>query len=395
MISYDPAKISVEIVYLKSITTALGGSISVLDLEQSSEKKEVMHRMDCPLSVARAFIQKHKKVTKYLIPVLTAIVKYEDRIICLERHPLGTFAELETEGFDGTMQRWTPDCELNIDRYINPLIFKQNREWFFDGRYIYSFNSLDMQQVIDTAAAISDDGKFKKLICVSLDTQELANADKIEPTERTCLAFVANTGEYSVSPPIWKDLTSVGNTKIDNEDDAGIMRFSFDNIDEQMSVNLNFALAAGKQIGSTFGYDYIEPLQLPRMMIDLHTVNLPNVPKQVKATYDIGIKFTHTMAWLLGLLSKADNLDTYIIMRSLMKYLTQKGIFRNSSFKAKNVFVEQQSIKNVQMKSLDALLEDTEYTRLNLAHIIEQARVSGSRRTRQSGTSLGGLVTEN
>ncbi|RWZ87304.1 MAG: hypothetical protein EO766_12325 [Hydrotalea sp. AMD] len=394
MIHYDPSRITVEIVRLKSVTTALGGSISVLDEENSSYRKEVTKRIKCPLSVARAFIQKHKKTTKYLIPVITAIVKYDDIVLTLERHPLGTFGEMESLGFDGEMKKWQPDSELNLDRYINPLIFKPTREWFFDGRYIYSFNSLDIDKEIANAQHLTEDGQFRKLICMSIDTQELANADKITPTERTCVTFVSNTGQYSISPPIWKDLSTVGANKLeDDESNPSINMYSFNKIDEQMSVNLNFALAAGRSIGSMFGYNFVEPLQLPRLMIDLHTVNLPNVPKQIRATYDIGIRFTHAMAWLLGLLRNADNLDNYIMMRSLMKYLTQKGVYRNTAFKAQNVFQEGHSVQTVPLKSVDELLDEDNFTRLNLINIIEQAKSSARRKS--SGTmNIGGLISE-
>jgi hypothetical protein len=394
MISYDPSLISIELVRLKSVTTALGGSISILNDNLSSHKKEVTTRVTCPLSVARAFIQKHKKVTRYIIPVVTAVVRYDNKIICLERHPLGTFGEMESETLNGSMKEWQPDCDLNLERYITPLTNKATREWFFDGRYIYSLNSLDIQKEIDNATHLTETGTFRKLSVMSIDTQELANADKIQPVERTCVAFVTSTGEYSISPPIWKDLSTVGANKLDDNSDApSINMHSFDKLDEQMSVNLNFALAAGRQIGLRFGYDYVEPLQLPKLMIDLHTVNLPNIPKQIRSTYDIEIKFTHCMAWLLGLLQKADDLDTYIMMRSLMKYLTQKGVYRNTAFKAQNIFQDELTVADVELKSLDVLMDDKNFTKMSLSHIIEAARKSGSRKPANT-INVGGLVSE-
>lgn len=371
MIKYDPNLVSIQIVRLKTVTTALGGSITIVDDKKSSDTLEVIKRVECPLSIARAFIQRHKKVTKYLVPVLTAIVRYDDKIISLERHPLGTFGQLEGEGLNDQIVTWTPDSELNLSKYVNEFITNSNKEWYFDGRYIYSFNNQDINLMLNDAQRMSNDGFFRKLDVTSIDTQVLSQSDKLEPSNRTCVAFVSSNGQYSISPPIWKDVSSVGNTKMDDDTN---LTYNFDAIDERMSVNLNFALSAGKQIGELFGYDSIQPLQLPRLMIELHTVNLPNVQQQVKATYDIGLSFTHTFAWLLGLLNQSNNLDTFIAMRSLMKYLTKRGIFRKDSFRQKNIFQEHKSIHDIEVRPIQEIIDENDFSKLSLGSIINKAK---------------------
>ncbi len=378
MIKYDPSLMTIELVRIKSLSLALGGSITIIDEEKSSDTKEVTKRIESPIAPTRAFIQKHKKTTKYLIPVWTAIVRYDNKICALERHPLGTFGDIETEGLDGTMRVWEPDSQLNLDRYIHPLVNKPGKEWFFDGRYIYSFTNDNIDSIVRQAPYLSQSGNFRKINVMSIDTQKVMYADELQPVERTCVAYVSSTGEYSITPPIWKNLDSVGGTKI-TEDESVKMGFNFDSLNEYMAVNLNFALNAGKQIGEMFGYDRIEPLQLPRLMIDLHTVNLPNIPKQIKSTYDIGMSFSNTFAWLLGLLREADTLESYIMMRSIMKYLTQKGIYRANTFKEANIFVESKSLNDVQLKDMDELLESSDYTKLKLMDIIQQAKSAGKR----------------
>lgn len=378
MIKYDPSLMTIELVRIKSLSLALGGSITIIDEEKSDDTKEVTKRIESPIAPTRAFIQKHKKNTKYLIPVWTAIVRYDNKICALERHPLGTFGDVETEGLDGTMRVWEPDSQLNLDRYIHPLVNKPGKEWFFDGRYIYSFTNDNIDSIVRQAPYLSQSGNFRKINVMSIDTQKVMYADELQPVERTCVAYVSSTGEYSITPPIWKNLDSVGGTKI-TEDESTKMGFNFDSLNEYMAVNLNFALNAGKQIGEMFGYDRIEPLQLPRLMIDLHTVNLPNIPKQIKSTYDIGMSFSNTFAWLLGLLREADTLESYIMMRSIMKYLTQKGIYRANTFKEANIFVDSKSLNDVQLKDMDELLESSDYTKLKLIDIIQQAKLAGKR----------------
>lgn len=378
MIKYDPSLMTIELVRIKSLSLALGGSITIIDEEKSDDTKEVTKRVESGIAPTRAFIQKHKKTTKYLIPVWTAIVRYDNKICALERHPLGTFGDVETEGLDGTMRVWEPDSQLNLDRYIHPLVNKPGKEWFFDGRYIYSFTNDNIDSIVRQAPYLSQSGNFRKINVMSIDTQKVMYADELQPVERTCVAYVSSTGEYSITPPIWKNLDSVGGTKI-TEDESVKMGFNFDSLNEYMAVNLNFALNAGKQIGEMFGYDRIEPLQLPRLMLDLHTINLPNIPKQIKSTYDIGMSFSNTFAWLLGLLREADTLESYIMMRSIMKYLTQKGIYRANTFKEANIFVDSKSLNDVQLKDMDELLESSDYTKLKLINIIQQAKLAGKR----------------
>lgn len=393
MIEFDPTNISIEIVLLKSITQALGGAIQVINEEKSSGKKEIYNRIKVPLSVSRAFIQKHQKITKYLKPVYTAVIRYEDRVIALERHPLGTMGELTTEGLDGSPRTWIPASQSNIDQLVFPLLYNSLRQWYFDGRYIFSFATQDIDQLIEEGVPMTSDGKFRKITSTTIDMQELSTADKLQPQERSCLAFVADSGVNAISPPIWKDANSIGSSKSDAEDKN--LPKSFDRMDDSMSVNLNFALKAGKEIGAMFGYEYVEPLQLPRLMIELHTVNIPNIPNQIKATYDIGLQFTHAMSWLLGLSRKANNLDTYIMMRSLLKYLTSKGIYHNSTFSAANVFIGEQSIKDVPLLDIDTLMKDKDYTKMSMAAIVEQAKSSSKRRSRDNVIgSIAGLVTE-
>lgn len=405
MIKFDLDKLTTEIVYLKSVTTALGGSISVLDDTKSTGTKEVMKRVAVPMAVARAFIQRHKKVTKYLKPTLTAIIKYDGMVIALERHPLGALGELEEEGLFGT-KTWEPAAVANVNQFLKPIVENQMREWFFDGRYVFSFSSKDMDSVMREATFLTLDGKYRKVVATSIDMQEVYNVDKMSPTDRSCLAFVTKDMQYAVSPPIWKDLSDVGTTQLrkagveiedeELDDEEGttvptkvVKQFSFDEIDTNLSVNLNFALKAGAEVGNLFGYDAVQALQLPRLMVELRTVNLPNIPKEVKATYDIGIRFTHALAWLLGMSKKTDSLESMLVVRSLMKYLTQRGVFRNNVFAADRVFLADKSVKDVPLVSDASALGAVDRFEL-----IQQAMQNKKMRDTTTVGSIGTLATE-
>ena len=361
MIPFNPTELYVEHVYLKSVTTALGGSISVIDDERSTEEQEVFKKIKAPMAVVRAFVEENKKVSRYLKPVLTAVTYYGDHVVALERHPYRTDdsqGELLTN-LAGELMNWTSDSERNIDKYVAPL----NGDWFIDGTFIYTFTDTDKEQ----AESISGDGRFKSVGVRAYKLGHIHKSEKLSsPEDRTCLLYTAANGQQAMSPPIWKQLSGVGEKALgltEDEDGDGTAHadalgvvtgnHQFDRINETLAVNLAFALTAGKKIADVFGYDSIEPLGLDELMIQLRTVNLPRVAKEVKQTFDIGMPFTHAVAWLLGLTTRAESLDGYIVLRSLMKYLTTKGIYRKNSFLPSAVYRPDQSQDSVQLMTME------------------------------------------
>lgn len=360
MITFDATKVTFSIVQLKSITTALGGSMSVIDERVSTPAKEVMKRISVPLAIARDFAVRHKKITKYLKPVLVGVAYYDDMVIALERHPLSTFGELETESVDGTMRRWEPDMVGHF-RQISAAIEHSNNNWYFDGRYVYAFAQRCVEETLEQGQRLSDDGMFRKVPTQTFDLNTLHSNTVLNIAERSCLGFVSTRGDYVVSPPIWKNLDDVGATQLTKanssgmvDDDTGMAIGKFDTINDTLSVNLNFALKAASEVGKVFGYEAVEPLQLSRLMIELCTVNLPNVPKEVKSSYCTGMKFTHAIAWLLGLQRRTDNLETMIMVRGLLKYLTKRGIFRANMFDGSKVFHAGMTATDVKLIDVEA-----------------------------------------
>jgi hypothetical protein len=205
---------------------------------------------------------------------------------------------------------------------------------------------------------------------------ELGNKNKLVLEERSSLAFVSNAGDIVVSPPIWKKLEDVGGTQLVKagvvSEDGAVMG-NFDSIDDNLGVNLSFALKAGQEIGQAFGYEHVEPLQLSKLMIELSTVNLPNVSNEIKASYAIDMKFTHAIAWLLGMLRRADTLKTTLIVRSLLKYLTKRGMFRNNMFNAAKIFKSGKTVDDVKAVSAEDLSKH-EPLQLSLEAILKHAQ---------------------
>lgn len=392
MIKFEVDKLTVEIVSLKSCTTALNGSIRIIDEEATKvDGKEIYKKINVPMAIIRAFQIRHK-TSNYLKPVVTAIVLYNGHPVALERHPLGTIGARFSEGLMGERE-WTPDCLNNIIRFIEPLCMNSD-EWYFDGKYIYHYpHSID--DCVKGGEYLTKNGMFR---AVEVSTIQLSNLDdrtKLEPVERTCLAFVSSTGQYAITPPIWKNLSGVGSSALGRTDaEDAELKYQFDAVDEHLSVNLAFALKAGKQIGELFGHEEIDPLKLPELMIQLQTVNLPNISKSVKQTYDIGMKFSHAMAWLIGMSNRIDTLDSYMVIRSLLKYLTTKGIFRKNMFNANSVFKTGHDLESIQKMSKDDALESA--SNLSVDEILKRIRVNAA--TRRNGaqeTVVGGLYGAN
>lgn len=386
MIKFEVDKLSVEVVHLKSCTTALGGSIRVVDEERTEQTgKEVYTKINAPIAVVRAFQQKHN-TSNYFKPVATAVVYYGDHIVAIERHPLGSLGSATFEGLDGNEVEWTPESQKNIEQFIEPLCM-HNEDWYIDGKYLYRFSD-DLEQSVHDGELLSSDGNFRAVEVSAIKLSSLDDRTGLDPTARTCLAFVSKSGKFAVTPPIWKTLSNMSSSAL-SKSGSDDHKFQFDAIDQHLAVNLSFALKAGKEISELFGYHEIEPLNLPELMVKLQTVNLPNVAKSVKDTYDIGMNFSHAAAWLIGMSSRINTLDSFIVIRSLLKYLTTKGIFRKNMFNTTAVFRTGHDLDDIPKLSTDEALEFTKT--LSTDELLERIRMKAAARRNNGHTVAGGL----
>lgn len=370
MIKFDPTKLMTKHMLVKMVSGALGGTLTVLDEKRTKKLgKETFTKIKIPHQLTRHFSKKYR-ITKYLKPVLTAVTFYEDHIVCLERHPLGNLGKETTEGLFGEV-KWTSDSEVNVGKLVKPLT--TGKDWYIDGTYVYHCSSAQLA----VAEVLSADRKFRQ---VKVEAIKLANLGDIPQTEeRVCLAFYPTKGDMYLTPPIWKTLTNIGNRQlsakastrnadIDDMADDNSVRYvnneidetQFDQIDDKLCVNLGFVLKAGRELSEVFGYDSIEPLGLPDMMIQLRTVNLPTVANEVKQTFDTGLRFTIAIAWLIGLTKRAETLDSFVTLRSLLKYLTTKGVYRKGAFKPEAIFKSGASLDDVKLMTIAEAKEEVE-----------------------------------
>lgn len=342
MFTFDINNIRIEYVRLKSCTLAFGGAISIVSGQKNG--KDIYKRIRIPQPIVRSFIKTYN-IRQYFNPVPVALVYYKDGVIALERHPLSS-----EENRSNIIGNWVCDSKRNIERIIKPLT--QTGKWYTDGTFVYSFPN----DPSVTAEPLSHDQRFN---AVEVDAVKLANlhtSSLLYPSTRTCIMYKTSNGQTALTSPIWKKINSIGSSRIDEDDDEenqqGVEQFQFDKIDEHLAVNLSFALKAASEISKHFGYDAIEPLRLDELMIELNTVNLPSIPKELKYTYDIGLNFTHAMAWLIGLSSQTKTFECMLSLRSLMKYLTTKGVYRRNTFNEQSVFINKEQ-KDVPLLTIE------------------------------------------
>lgn len=366
MIKFDIDLLRVDHMRIKSISAALGGMMTVVDDKKSKKlKKEAYTKVSIPHSVARTFIKKHA-LSKYIKPVLSAVTTYDGRVVAVERHPAGVFGQDINKGLDDKDVAWWSDSEQNLDTVIMP--FARRNDWQTDGTFMY----VVLKEELRDAEFLCQNGSFRAVKVNAIKFEKIGmKRQDLQPEERTALAFYARNGKMAMTPPIWRTLSEVGNKQLkrggneaekpdekseddsdDQSDSSGVPNYQFDRVDQYLSVNLGFALKAGREVATVFGYDAIEPLGLDDLMLLLKTVNLPNIDNAVKQSFDTGMPFTHAMAWLIGLADRVNSLESYVVLRSLLKYLTTKGVYRKGAFEDNAVFRNGADASMIKLKSV-------------------------------------------
>jgi len=361
---FDSSKISVEYVWLKQVVESIDSSMLVVDTEASTAKEStVLKRYPLAQRTANMF-KKMYSIKKYIVPVPAVVVKYDDNIISLERSYVNI-----TENIVYHKPTDSPVFKSNSEKNVAIMLAEviDDNDWYIDGQFVYKFDG-DIENAIWDGDELSSNGKFNVVHVETFKLSTLCLSSECTPElqTRTCMGYITDSMEYSLTSPLWKDLNSLGE-KQSVDVITGINRF--DKLDQFLGINLNFALRAARIVGDIFGYDEISPIQLPELMIHLNTVNLPKIPKEIRATFDVGMKPTEAFAWLLGLLGKTTSYEDYITIGGLLKYLTQRGLFYKESFSSNKIF-------NLNMENTAIPLVDVNIKRKKiLTELEEEGRI--------------------
>jgi hypothetical protein len=376
MFKFDRDKLSVSYNQMKSCTTALGGSMHIIDPD-APEGTETFKKVDVPFAVMRKFVAE-TKITKYIKPVEIAVLRYDGQVINIER-------DLATGILNqGAGERWTAKMETFVNDHLDNRL--EDLTWYFDGRYIFNLEDAQIERLRgpDWSPCISSNGTFRSMQVNCIDLYE-ANKPVFKTgvvtEERGVIAYVEGDA-FCVTPPIWKNVDAIGSSvtietdaRSEHEDYLDVTRgvstseerfaVLIDLLDKNFNLNLNFTLNSAKAISNIFGFDAVEPLQLPEIMLELSTVNIPSLPKSIKSTFCIGLRPSHGLAWLMGLLNKTETLEDYVAIRAVIKYLTTKGIFHSKSVEKTNLFATKEhtippmlDISTITVDPMDYVLED-------------------------------------
>jgi len=351
MIKFDIDKIEIKNVYLKLLSRSSGGTMRILDIANTTDEDEQFINLPIPTHVVDSFKKTH--MTKYIKPILTSVCYYDGVIVALQPHPDGNLGQEKIETLFGT-RFW----ESAITKNVHGALAKTTMfgDWYIDGCVIYRFDR-DKEPTM-----LTQDGKFQALEVTAYRLTDLAFRT-IDSSPRMCIAFIAATGQNIISPPVWRTLNTVGAKKMEDlgsDDDAivlGMDEHTFDKIDRVLAPNLNFALHASKVLIENFGYDAIEPLRLDDLMVNLKTVNLPKIDASIKNTHEIGLKFTHAMAWLIGLGAREMTLQSSTALRSMLRYITTRGIVHKHALAKDSVFRKDMDMSSVPLLTAGGIKE--------------------------------------
>lgn len=362
MIKFDPTLLHTDIMLVKSCSTSNGGYIQVVDEAATARmKKEIYVNIPVPRWVVFTFIRSNGQTSKFMTARPIKVCFYGDLVIDLEDMQV-TKTIVNDDSITVSKSLKTFSSIENAIKRIQELTMKDHEQWYIDGVYIYKFDSNSELK------SLSADNKFRCITAIAVDLTRMHlevtrnGEDPMKPIFRACVGFYASNGMVAISPPEWSsfyNFTSAANKNIGDSDRS--YDFPFDVLDEMYGVNINFALRAAKVISTLYDFDAIEPLNLPELMLELNTVNIPNIGADIKSTFDIGLKMSHTMAWLLGLMSKIDNIDEYIEMASVLKTLTGNGIFRKSLVTESAILKQGKDFSDIVVKTIEEA-KNTELT---------------------------------
>lgn len=317
LISFDPNAVTTKRIKVASVTTALGGSVQYVD-ETKDDAKLIKQQIS--VGVARRCVKDHG--TRHVIPRESCMLSYEGRAIALE---ITDTSERYVESIVGEPRLWTSELETAWNN-VKQDILASGYEWFFDGRYVYTFGEKRAKQSVIEGGYVDVNGSFRAVDvrCYDLTTP------KAGIVTRSCMAYYVHDDAWSISPPAWKSLT------VNSDETIGSL---YTGINDHRGVNLNFALYAASALSGVFNSEVIEPLGLPGLMIKRRTVNLCALDKSVKYMTQIDMHYTHALAWLIGLCRSATTLSQLIAIKSSIVYLTKTGFFDMQRTKLDSVMI--------------------------------------------------------
>lgn len=245
----------------------------------------------------------------------------------------------------------TPDLKRNLRKMTRSSLLKK-QDLFFDGVYLFfktGINkvSLDEHVTIEEAACVN---------LMGLDAETLNFSQVSNYLKRDVITFTPAPGKEVYSPTITiADAKKKGKMnpfrlkKIVRDKDGGIVSDGNGKTKVENSnllnggafVNLRFALAAAKTVGSMYGAEETRIFHIRKLMKELNQVNLYTLPKSVLALHPAGLNVKTALAFLFRFIDKETDIERLKRLRALFvngfmtKGITFESVVKNIHKKGK------------------------------------------------------------
>lgn len=305
--SFDRNSFRIENVGLKALSKAtIDPRITFVN-----EKGETV-RMSIPTSIARLVRNQLHGVTKFSTPYPAALAFVDGRIVSMAV-ALGKDLKMFEE-----FGEWISVLERR-EVMVNQLM---GNDWLWDGQYAYKF--------VGEVIPLGESG-FGSIATRAFNMFKLGEdkTDPIEPLAALCYKH-PTTGEWVKTSPITRHsggfIQITGDVGAFNAGDQFVdSEKEFAKIDTSLFVNLRFVNYGARVLSQRFGYEAIEPLGLPLLMIEHRTFNVGGLALPVQMSSPAPLKFTRAMAWMIGLFLQVKDLDDMIAVKQTFKMLLTKG----------------------------------------------------------------------
>lgn len=273
----------------------------------------LQHRVVIPTSIARLIRSRLHDVTRFAVAYPACIAFVGDRVVAVD---VATKKDLQMYEETG---EWISCIEKQ-----EGLIDQIHDDWSWDGQYAYTYDG-EVNQIGE-----SNYGYQK---CKTWNLYRLGE-DKADPSEQMAALCYRHpeTQEWVKTGPLTRQLggkiqltgdqTTFGKSEFVDVDSSvdEVARLDFFKF-----VNIRFVNYAARVLANRFGYEAIEPLGLPLLMIEHRTFNIGGLTMPVQISSSAPLKFSQALAWLIGFHMKVDSLEDVIAIKQTFKMLLTKG----------------------------------------------------------------------
>lgn len=309
--NFDKSQLRIEYVGLKALSKA------TIDprIEYEDANGNVM-KCAVPTSVARLTRKALHEVTRFAVAYPACLAFIDDRLVALD---VAVGPKLKMFQESGEWISCIEGREGLVERLSDDLLW--------DGQYAFRYEGEVM------TIGESNYGWQK---CRAFNMYRLSeeNSDPMEQMAALCYRHPI-TGEWIKSPPISKTFgTQLQLTGSSDRVGGNDVEFITSNgqvnqiarMDYFKFVNLRFVNYASRVLSRRFGYESIEPLGLPLLMIEHRTFNIGGLTMPVQISSPAPLKFSEAIAWLVGFHMQVQSLDDLISLKQTFRMLMTKGI---------------------------------------------------------------------